>query len=82
MGYKDQVDDKSPEVKAALELCDTILAKIEELPDAAFDFGASIEDKVGGMREWIDQNSRVTDKMTAALENMHAGVKKWLHEDD
>jgi hypothetical protein len=27
MGYKEQVDDQSPEVKAALELCDTILGK-------------------------------------------------------
>jgi len=82
MGYKEQVDDQSPEVKAALELCDTILGKIEDLPSPAFDFGASIEEKVTGMRAWIDQNSKVTDKMNAALENMLSGVNRWLHEED
>ena len=83
MGYKSERESQVPDnVKEALTLCDTILSKIEELPDGAFDFGASVEDKVGNMREWIEKNSHVTDKMMASLENMHAGVRKWLHEDD
>lgn len=83
MGYKDDVKADVPDdVKEALALCDKILNRIGDLPEVAFDFGASVEDKVGGMREWIESNGRVTEKMKAALENMYSGILKWVHEDD
>jgi len=74
MGHKDDVKADVPDdVKEALALCDKILSRIEDLPDAAL---------VGGMRGWIESNGRVTEKMKAALENMYSGIRKRVHEDD
>jgi hypothetical protein len=70
------------EMEDGLDLCDEILELIEELPDAASDFGESIKDKVESMREWIEENETVTPKMYTALENMKAGCAKWLERSD
>jgi hypothetical protein len=75
------VGGASEEVKEALALCDRILGRIEDLPERAFEFGASVEERVTSMRRWIDEKKHVTPKMQASLENTLAGVKKWLRED-
>lgn len=62
----------------AIELCDEILASLEDLPEQAEDFSDSVYEKVTSMRVWIEENERVTDKMISALENIQAGVSKWL----
>jgi len=82
MGYKDEVNGASEEVKEALALCDRILGRIEDLPERAFEFGASVEERVTSMRQWIDEKKHITPKMQASLENTYAGMKKWLREDD
>jgi hypothetical protein len=86
MGYKDEVSGSGGEVKEdvteALKFCDLILRRIEDLPERAFEFGASVEEKVTGMRKWIDEKKHVTPKMQAALENIYSGMKKWLREAD
>jgi len=82
MGYKDEVGNVSEEVREALKLCDLILSRIEDLPERAFEFGASVEERVTSMRQWIDEKKHVTPKMKASLDNTYAGIKKWLREDD
>jgi len=62
----------------AIELCDDILSSLEDLPEHAEDFSDSVHEKVTSMRDWIDENERVTDKMISALENIQSGVSKWL----
>jgi len=52
---------------------------VEELQDRAFDFGASVEEKVYDIAEWIEENEHVTDAQLNALENMHGGVARWLN---
>ena len=63
----------------ALDACDDVLELCEELPDRAHDFGVSISEKVQGMKEWIEAEEHVTDRMEEALENMKTGVEKWMH---
>ena len=70
-------------VEEALELCDEILEMTEELADneRAEEFAASVTEKVTSMKKWIEDNKRVTDKMTTSLGNMKAGCEKWLSWD-
>jgi hypothetical protein len=62
----------------ALELCSEILGLLDDLPDRAEDFAASVEEKVQSMQEWIEEHGDCTANMGTALENMHAGVLRWL----
>lgn len=68
----------SMDYEDAIELADEILAMCEDLPERAEDFRDSIETKVKDMREWIEENQYVTERMATALENMHGGVTAWL----
>lgn len=62
----------------ALEFADDLLRDLEELPERAEEFRDGVQEKVEGMREWMMEHEAVTDKMVTALENMRAGVDKWL----
>jgi hypothetical protein len=66
------------EARAALGICDDILAKLDDLPGDADEFKESVGSKVASMRDWIESNDKVTDKMKTALENMQGGVNKWM----
>lgn len=70
-------DDDNYSEEAA-EQCDRILDLCEELPSRAEDFGLSIIDKVESIRDWIAANKHVTDAQQQALDNMEAGVRRWL----
>jgi hypothetical protein len=72
-------EEEKPQWKAALERCCEITRMVEELQDRAFDFGASVEEKVYDIAEWIEENEHVTDAQLNALENMHGGVARWLN---
>jgi hypothetical protein len=61
----------------AIEQCDSILDSLEELPERAADFQESVEDKVAGIREWIEKNKDVTAAQLTALQNMEDGVSRW-----
>ena len=63
----------------AIVLCDEILELIEELPDDAEDFGMQVGERVDDIKEWIEDNERCTDPQATALENMKAGVERWIN---
>jgi spore coat protein CotH len=63
---------------AALAFCDELLEDVEDLPEAAEDFAADVSEKVESMREWIDANSRCTERMAEALLNMRRGADRWV----
>lgn len=65
----------------AVEHCDYIIDKVPDLPDGAEEFANSVNDKATSMKQSILQRGSVTPKMLAALENMRAGVDKWLRSD-
>lgn len=69
------IDVNDPD--AALEFCAQLIEDAGDLPEVAEDFAASVIEKVESMAEWIDTESRVTDNIATALENMRAGVDKW-----
>lgn len=58
-----------------------ILEKLDDLPDRAIDFREGVEEKLRGMLTWMEKNQHVTPKMVTAIENMAAGVDKWLNRD-
>lgn len=62
----------------ALAFCKELLSDLDDLPERAEDFAHSVQEKVESMSEWIDSNSTVTDRMSAALENIRRGVDRWL----
>jgi hypothetical protein len=67
----------------AIEQCDRILEKCDEVPEEGIDFAESIRGKVRSMRTWIWNNGHVTDKQQTSLDNMESGVDRWLeHEEE
>ena len=74
----DAKDEKRESANSASEQCDRILDLCEQLPSRAEDFGVSIIEKIESIREWITTHDHVTDAQQEALDNMEAGVEKWL----
>ncbi len=73
----DELDD---EVLSAIELADEALEMIDDLPDAAYDFGESVKEKLTDIRSSIIQHNRVSDKQRQAIENMAAGIGRWVRD--
>lgn len=67
-----------PDVDESLELIDEALETIDDLPSRAQEFGESVAEKLRSIAETIEQTGEVTDKQLTAIENMRAGVKKWI----
>jgi hypothetical protein len=69
----------------AAEQCQTIYDKIEDADgdiwDKAYEFFESIQSKVKDMKESIEGSRKVTDGQKAALDNMEAGVDRWLNDE-
>lgn len=71
-----RIDVNDPD--AAIEFCEELIGLAKELPERAEDFATSVIEKTESMMEWIDTESRVTEAIAAALENMRTGVERWL----
>ena len=67
----------SHEWEDAVEQCKELIAELADLPEQAEDFVDSVETKVLGIQEWIEEHKVVTHKQTEALENMQRGAQKW-----
>ena len=72
------IDVNDPD--AAIEFCVELISDANDLPERAEDFAHSVVEKAESMMEWIDTESRVTEKMAGALENMRAGVDRWMSQ--
>jgi hypothetical protein len=73
----DDDDEKAGKIQDAKVLAELILSKVNDLPEAAEDFAASVEEKTNGILEWIEENDHVTDAQIKALDNMADGVERW-----
>jgi hypothetical protein len=62
----------------ALDLGHSILDDLEELPERAEDFAASVEEKVRDILATIELGQHCTPGQWQALENLAAGVRRWL----
>jgi hypothetical protein len=72
----------------ALELCEEIITMIDEdrdleeaqeRNDRCMAFCESVREKVSDMSETIEDRGRVTEGQATALENMKAGLDRWIH---
>lgn len=75
--------------EAAANLADKIVRKANEVlddlnkrddpPDSGIDFASGIADRAEDMGEKIRERQTVTPAQVRALENMNAGISRWLH---
>lgn len=72
-------DDEMEDWEVALELCESILDSLDELPERAEDFAESVRDRTESIRDWIESHEDVTPAQQIALQNMESGVSRWLH---
>jgi hypothetical protein len=60
-----------------IEEGESLLTRLDDLPDRAADFADSVREKVEGMVGWAREHEQATDRMWGALENMSDGVRRW-----
>lgn len=62
------------------ELLDELGRALDDMPDTgkAAGFHDSVSEKASSMREYLDANGELTDRQVEALENMLAGVRRWI----
>ena len=63
----------------AVEQCDRVLEKLEDMPTAGQDFADSVREKVEGIRESILKFENATTGQYAALDNMEEATDKWIN---
>ena len=61
-----------------LEQCQEIQDLCEQVPERGEDFAASVMEKVQSIADWIEANESVTADQAEALDNMQAGVERWI----
>lgn len=54
------------------------LSDLAGLPDQAADFAASVEEKLVDTKCWVEDNEHITDAQATAVDNMIAGIQKWM----
>lgn len=64
--------------QSALDEIDGALESVGELPERAEDFADSVRDRLLSIQVWIEGNEHVTDDQWSAIENMAAGIARWL----
>lgn len=65
-------------VREALELVESIVGGCEDIPERGSDFAASVSEKAADIGRSIEEHGTVTSNQLAALENMMAGVSRWI----
>lgn len=66
------------DVKYALELCEAIDSMADDVPERGSDFADSVRDKAHDIAFSIEEKDFVTEGQINALENMHAGLQRWI----
>lgn len=62
----------------ALEQCNRIAELCDDIPERGEEFADSVREKAENYASWIRKNKEVTRRMQEALDNMEAGVNRWL----
>lgn len=65
-------------VQEAEELIEEIMGLLEDLPERAEEFADSVRDKVTDIGEFIEARQCVSNAQVLALQNMLAGIRRWL----
>lgn len=56
------------------------LADLDGIPEAGQGFAEGVRERIESMSSWASEHEHVTDKMETALENIRAGISRWLHD--
>ena len=72
-------DERDSRVREALELVESIVGGCEDIPERGSDFAASVSEKAADIGRSIEEHGTVTSNQLAALENMMAGVERWIN---
>lgn len=67
--------------RAALATARDVLGLCEDVPEAGQEYAESVYDTVSSIMETISSKERVTDRQIMALENMKAGLVRWIEDD-
>ncbi len=67
--------------RAALATARDVLGLCEDVPEAGQEYAESVYEKVSSIMETISSKERVTDRQLEAMQNMRAGLEKWIEED-
>jgi len=65
-------------VSRAIVQCESIMEACEEIPDNGADFATSVYERVQSIAATIEDRNHVTERQREALDNMQAGVERWL----
>lgn len=57
---------------------ESLLCDLDDLPSRASGFADSVREKTEGMVAWAQSEEHVTERMREALDNMAAGVARWM----
>jgi hypothetical protein len=66
-------------VNDVVTLCEAIYEMIDELPERAEEFGDSVKNKTLDIQKTIEDRNAATPAQVQALENMKAGLERWIH---
>jgi hypothetical protein len=72
------VPDNSSDVQCALSLADQIESMADEVPERGQEFADSVRGRAAEIAETIEERGSVTENQMAALENMAAGLQRWI----
>lgn len=80
-------NDLTPEAAEALDVIAEMERTIEDdISGEAYrrgeDFFESVMEKAKSIGATITRTGRCSDAQRGALDNMHEGIKKWVHDDD
>lgn len=75
---KIKVREPSTDVETALQLCEAIEEMAGEVPERGADFAESVRAKAADIAATIEERDAVTEAQMSALENMHAGLCRWI----
>ena len=64
--------------EAFVESAQEALDAAEDIPRSGVHFRDSVQQKIEDMKDWAEENERVTEVMWTALENMRNGIERWL----
>ena len=74
-------DDEAEDADFASR-CRTLIARAEDLPEAAASFAAGVIETLGGMADTFERIGTATDTMVEAADNIENGIAGWEANED
>jgi molecular chaperone DnaK (HSP70) len=76
MTWEDVVDY----IDQVIELGEQVQAQ-DNISMQGVDFANSVDQTLNSMKEWVTENERYSPKQLKAIENIEAGLSKWIKDE-